>query len=170
MEVNPWLAKRPLVFNGRLANRGLTSFVKETPDNHVGTTSVIPIILVYTLSMWRLTAKWLTFLKPQFEMHIIGRHLLYYVTEFCSWRLNRFNNNTWTLRNKLEIQIPIKDMPFERMHVKMSIILSRPEECWHIKGLTKWMPFWNAFLERRFFFFIFCTELIEVCSLRSNRQ
>ena len=114
--------------------------------------------------MWRLTAKWLTFLKPQFEMHIIGRHLLYNVTEFCSWRLNRFNNNTWTLRNKLEIQIPIKDMPFERMHVKMSIILSRPEECWHIKGLTKWMPFWNAFLERRFFK-KFCTKLIEVCSL-----
>ena len=28
-EVNPWLAKRPLVFNGRLANCGLTSLVKE---------------------------------------------------------------------------------------------------------------------------------------------
>ena len=28
-EVNPRLAKRPLVFNGRLANRGLTSLVKE---------------------------------------------------------------------------------------------------------------------------------------------
>ena len=28
-EVNPWLAKRPLVFNGRLANRGLISLVKE---------------------------------------------------------------------------------------------------------------------------------------------
>ena len=29
-EVNPRLAKRPLVSNGRLANRGLTSLVKET--------------------------------------------------------------------------------------------------------------------------------------------
>ena len=28
-EVNPRLAKRPLVFNGRLANRGLTTLVKE---------------------------------------------------------------------------------------------------------------------------------------------
>ena len=28
-EVNPRLAKRPLIFNGRLANRGLTSLVKE---------------------------------------------------------------------------------------------------------------------------------------------
>ena len=28
-EVNPWLAKRPLVFNGRLANHGLTSLVKQ---------------------------------------------------------------------------------------------------------------------------------------------
>ena len=28
-EVNSGLAKRPLVFNGRLANRGLTSLVKE---------------------------------------------------------------------------------------------------------------------------------------------
>ena len=28
-EVNPRLAKSPLVFNGRLANRGLTSLVKE---------------------------------------------------------------------------------------------------------------------------------------------
>ena len=29
-EVNPILAKRPLVFNGRLANRGLISLVKES--------------------------------------------------------------------------------------------------------------------------------------------
>ena len=29
-EVNPRLDKRPLVFNGRLVNRGLTSLVKET--------------------------------------------------------------------------------------------------------------------------------------------
>ena len=29
-EVNPQLAKRPLVFNGRLANRVLTSLLKET--------------------------------------------------------------------------------------------------------------------------------------------
>ena len=28
-EVNPWLGKRPLKTNGRLANRGLTSSVKE---------------------------------------------------------------------------------------------------------------------------------------------
>ena len=28
-KVNPRLAKRPLVFNGRLADRGLTSLVKE---------------------------------------------------------------------------------------------------------------------------------------------
>ena len=28
-EVNPWLAERPLVFNGRLTNHGLTSLVKE---------------------------------------------------------------------------------------------------------------------------------------------
>ena len=30
VEVNPRLAKHPLVFNGRLANRGLTSLVKES--------------------------------------------------------------------------------------------------------------------------------------------
>ena len=30
-EVDPGLAKHPLVFNGRLANRGLTSLVKEAP-------------------------------------------------------------------------------------------------------------------------------------------
>ena len=28
-EINPRLAKRPMIFNGRLANRGLTSLVKE---------------------------------------------------------------------------------------------------------------------------------------------
>ena len=28
-EINPRLANRPLIFNGRLANRGLTSLVKE---------------------------------------------------------------------------------------------------------------------------------------------
>ena len=33
-EVNPLLAKRPLIFNGRLANRWLTFLVKEaTGDN-----------------------------------------------------------------------------------------------------------------------------------------
>ena len=32
MEFNPQLAKCPLVFNGRLANRGLTSLVKEATD------------------------------------------------------------------------------------------------------------------------------------------
>ena len=31
-EVNPWLTKRPLTTNGRLANRGLTSSVKEATD------------------------------------------------------------------------------------------------------------------------------------------
>ena len=33
-EVNLRLAKRPLVFNGRLANRGLTSFVKKATGDH----------------------------------------------------------------------------------------------------------------------------------------
>ena len=33
-EVNPRLAKCPLVFNGRLANHGLTSLVKEATDHH----------------------------------------------------------------------------------------------------------------------------------------
>ena len=33
-EVNPRLAKRPLVFNGRLAKRGLTSLVKEATGHH----------------------------------------------------------------------------------------------------------------------------------------
>ena len=33
-EVNPRLAKRPLVFNGRLANHGLTSLVKEATEHH----------------------------------------------------------------------------------------------------------------------------------------
>ena len=32
-EVNLGLAKRPLVFNGRLANRGLTPLVKEVSDH-----------------------------------------------------------------------------------------------------------------------------------------
>ena len=36
-EVNPRLAKRPLVYNGRLANRGLTSLVKETTVATYGT-------------------------------------------------------------------------------------------------------------------------------------
>ena len=31
-EVNPWLAKRPLKTNGCLANRWLTSLVKEATD------------------------------------------------------------------------------------------------------------------------------------------
>ena len=31
-EVNSRLAKRPLVFNGHLANRGLTSLVKEATE------------------------------------------------------------------------------------------------------------------------------------------
>ena len=34
-EVNPWLAKRPLVFNGRLANGRLTSLVKEATGGHL---------------------------------------------------------------------------------------------------------------------------------------
>ena len=33
-EVNWWLAKRPLVFNGRLANRQLISLVKEANGRH----------------------------------------------------------------------------------------------------------------------------------------
>ena len=32
-EVNPRLAKRPLIFNGRLVNRGLTSLVKGAIGN-----------------------------------------------------------------------------------------------------------------------------------------
>ena len=36
-EVNPRLAKRPLVFNGRLANRGLTSLVKEATVTYLVT-------------------------------------------------------------------------------------------------------------------------------------
>ena len=32
-EVNPWLAKRPLKTNGRLANRRLTFLVKEATDD-----------------------------------------------------------------------------------------------------------------------------------------
>ena len=32
-EVNPWLAKRPLIFNGRLAHRELTSRIKEATVN-----------------------------------------------------------------------------------------------------------------------------------------
>ena len=31
-EVNPWLAKRPLGSDGHLANRGLTSLIKEATD------------------------------------------------------------------------------------------------------------------------------------------
>ena len=36
-EVNPRLAKRPLVLKGRLANRGLTSLVKEATRSHLKT-------------------------------------------------------------------------------------------------------------------------------------
>ena len=36
-EVNPPLAKRPLIFNGHLANRGLTSLVKEATGVQFGT-------------------------------------------------------------------------------------------------------------------------------------
>ena len=36
-EVNPRLAKRPLVFNGRLANHGLTSLEKEANERHAMT-------------------------------------------------------------------------------------------------------------------------------------
>ena len=35
-EVNSRLAKRPLVFNGRLANRGLNSLVKEANGGYAG--------------------------------------------------------------------------------------------------------------------------------------
>ena len=42
-EVNPRLAKRPLVFNGRLANQGLTSLVKEA------TGSSLLCLLVFSL-------------------------------------------------------------------------------------------------------------------------
>ena len=46
-EVNLLLAKRPLVSNGRLANRGLTSLVKEATDRIymciTGTLSLIRI-------------------------------------------------------------------------------------------------------------------------------
>ena len=34
-EVNPWLVKRPLISNGRLANRGLTSLVKEATGDSI---------------------------------------------------------------------------------------------------------------------------------------
>ena len=34
-EVNPRLAKRPLVFNGCIVNRGLTSLVKEATGRYV---------------------------------------------------------------------------------------------------------------------------------------
>ena len=32
-EVNPWLANRPLIFNGRLVTRGLTSLVREATED-----------------------------------------------------------------------------------------------------------------------------------------
>ena len=37
-EVNPRLAERQLVFNGRLANRGLTSLVKEATVGNLAAT------------------------------------------------------------------------------------------------------------------------------------
>ena len=39
--VNSRLAQRPLVSNGRLANRGLTSLVIEAPGNRLTTTMVL---------------------------------------------------------------------------------------------------------------------------------
>ena len=41
-EVNPWLAKRPMVFIGSLANHGLTSIVKETTDLHLSCRDELP--------------------------------------------------------------------------------------------------------------------------------
>ena len=60
-EVNSRLAKRPLVFNGRLANRGLTSLVKEaTAANNGATTISVPCQVVeYLQLIWRSgTRRW----------------------------------------------------------------------------------------------------------------
>ena len=57
-EVNPWLAKRPLVFNGRLANRGLTSLVKETTISY--------------LTRWVLN-KMATVLQTPFQIHFVEK-------------------------------------------------------------------------------------------------
>ena len=46
-EVNPRLAKRPLVFNGRLANRGLTSLIKEVNGNQLDLLGKRPVLLLY---------------------------------------------------------------------------------------------------------------------------
>ena len=42
-EVNPRSAKRLLIFNGRLANRGLTSLVREATDSKVHGANMGPI-------------------------------------------------------------------------------------------------------------------------------
>ena len=57
-EVNPRLAKRPLVFNGRLANRGLTSLIKgatgveQATDHYPNKWLLISLTLLYVIRYW----------------------------------------------------------------------------------------------------------------------
>ena len=46
-EVNPRLAKRPLIFNGRLANRGLTSLAKKGHRGLTAGLQAYPLKLIY---------------------------------------------------------------------------------------------------------------------------
>ena len=49
-EVNPWLGKRPLKTNGRLANHGLTSLVKKATGAKEA--SIAQVTRLYTIERW----------------------------------------------------------------------------------------------------------------------
>ena len=51
-EVHPWLAKRPLVYNGRLANRRLISFVKEATGRYDFITITLYVSRGYGYVLW----------------------------------------------------------------------------------------------------------------------
>ena len=64
-EVNPRLAKRPLVFNGRLANRGLTSLVKEAT---VCTSHGVDCLRSHRTSLFLQIKQWRT---PNISYHLV---------------------------------------------------------------------------------------------------
>ena len=116
-EVNLGLAKRPLVFNGRLANRGLTSLVKEATD----TCQSHSYICTHTPMHTRFNT-----LRPKWK----GYHLADNV-----FKCILFNEN---IRTCIFIQISSKIVP-EGTIVNKSALVQMPKR-WQAKILNHCWP------------------------------
>ena len=91
-EVHPRLAKRPLIFNGRLANPGVTSLVKEPASTPEPQQSYI---------LWFLKLEQFVILEIAWELWVLGFHSKGVSSTTLSQYLDTIENTTimWFLQN-----------------------------------------------------------------------